>query len=132
MDMFKAFAKNSKEFFDRDKMINNHRKNLDAMSETSKTAMELLKSVTNMHNQYAKQTFEDLSMMMRDFIKSPLSTENMNKNAERLKETVTKAVDHTSNMANIVVKHNSDFYKKAKMYAEENLDEMKVMFTKKV
>lgn len=125
MDMFKAFAQQGKTMMDRDAMINNHRKNLDAMNDASKTAMDLLKSVTTLQNQYVRQAFEDFNTMLRDMVQTPQTPEQLEKQASRLKESMTKAMDHTSNVANIVVKTNSDFYKKVQNHAQDAFQEMK-------
>ncbi|MES2608525.1 MAG: phasin family protein [Pseudomonadota bacterium] len=125
MDMFKSFAQQGKTAMDRDTMVNKHRKNLDAMNDASKTAMDLLKSVTNLQNQYARQAFEEFNTMLRDMVQTPQTSEQLKKQASRLKESMTKAMDHTSNVANIVVKTNSDFYKKAQNHAKDAFQEMK-------
>jgi phasin family protein len=125
MDMFKAFAQQGKVIMDRDAMINNHRKNLDAMNDASKTAMDLLKSVTTLQNQYVRQAFEEFNTMLRDMVQTPQTPEQLEKQASRLKESMTKAMEHTSNVANIVVKTNSDFYKKAQNHAKDAFQEMK-------
>ena len=131
MDMFRAFAEQGKSMMDRDAMINNHRKNMDAMNDASKTAMDLLKSVTHLQNQYVRQAFEDFNTMMRDMMQSPQSPEQMEMQASRLKESMTKAIDHTSNVANIVVKTNSEIYKKAQNHAQDVFEEMKFTVAKK-
>ena len=125
MDMFKAFAQQGKAMMDRDAMINNHRKNIEAMNDASKTAMDLLKSVTTLQNQYVRQAFEDFNSMLRDMVQAPQTPEQLEKQASRLKESMTKAMDHTSNVANIIVKTNSDFYKKAQSHAKDAFQEMK-------
>ena len=125
MDMFKAFAQQGKVMMDRDAMINNHRKNLDAMNDASKTAMDLLKSVTTLQNQYVRQAFEEFNTILRDMVQTPQTPEQVEKQASRLKESMTKAMEHTSNVANIVVKTNSDFYKKAQNHAKDAFQEMK-------
>ncbi|MES2252512.1 MAG: phasin family protein [Pseudomonadota bacterium] len=131
MDMFKAYAQQGKTTMDRDAMINNHRKNIDAMTDASKTAMDLLKSVTNLQNQYVRQTFEDFNAILRDMIQSQQSPEQLESQALRLKESMSKAIDHTSNIANIVVKTNSEFYKKAQNQVNDSFEEMKFKATKK-
>jgi phasin family protein len=125
MDMFKAFAEQGKTMMDRDAVINNHRKNLDAMNDASKTAMDLLKSVTNLQNQYTRQAFEDFNTLLRDMVQSPQAPEQWKKQATRLKDSMTKAIDHTANVSNIVVKTNSEFYKKAQNHAKDAFEEMK-------
>jgi phasin family protein len=131
MDILKTFVQQGKAMMDRDSIINNHRKNLEAMNEASKTAMDLLKSVTTLQNQYVRQSFEDLSTMMQDMMQKPQAPEQWEKQASRFKESVTKAIDHTSNVANIVVKTNSDFYKKAQNQAKDVFQEMKFATAKK-
>jgi len=127
MNMFKEFAQQGKTLMDRDALINNHRKNLEAMNDASKTAMDLFKSVNNLQNQYVRQTFEDFSAILRDLMHAPQSPEQWEKQAEHFKKSVTKAIDHSSNVANIVVKTNSDFYKKAQSHAKDAFQEMKYM-----
>jgi len=131
MDMFTAYASHGKKMIDRDAMLNNHRKNIDAMTDASKTAMDLLKSVTNLQNQYVRQTFEELNTILRDLMQSKQSPEQLESQTERLKESMSKAIDHTSNIANIVVKTNSEFYKKTQSQVSDSFDELKFRAAKK-
>lgn len=125
IDMLKAFAQQGKVLMDRDALISNHRKNLDAINDASKTTIDLLKSVTALQNQYVKQTFEDFNAMLRDMTQKPQAPDQWENSAARFKESMTKAVDHSSNVANIVVKTNGEFFKKVQEQAQETFKELK-------
>ena len=124
MDMFNMFT-HGKFGIDRDELINNHRKNLEAMNDANKMAMDVMKTVTTLQSQYIKQTFEDFTAIIREMSQKPLSADGLQNQSSRLKESVSKAVDHTSALANIIVKSNGEFYKKMQNNMNESFEEMK-------
>jgi phasin family protein len=124
MDIFSMFT-HGKFGIDRDELINNHRKNLEAMNDASKMAMDVMKTITTLQSQYIKQTFDDFTAIIREISQKPLSADSLKNQSSRLKESVSKAVDHTSTLANIIVKSNGEFYKKMQNNMNESFEEMK-------
>ncbi len=123
-DMFTMFTQN-KVGIDRDELINNHRKNLDAMNDANKMAMDVMKSIATLQSQYIKQTFEDFTAIIREMSQKPPSEDQLKNQASRLKESISKAVDHTSALSNIIVQSNGEFYKKMQNNMNDSFEEMK-------
>ena len=46
---------------DKEAMMNSHKKNMEALTEANKMAIEVMKSLAHLQSQYVKQTFEDIS-----------------------------------------------------------------------
>ena len=125
-DMFKAFTQNMKApQVDRDGMINNHRKNLESINDANKMAIEVMKSISNLQTQYIRQTFEDFNTMLRDMTSTPPSQEQWQNQSSRLKEAMSKAIDHSSSIANIVVKSNADIYSKMQNRMTDSFEGLK-------
>jgi phasin family protein len=125
-DMFKAFSQGKSPFFDRDTVIGNHRNNLEAINDANKMAIEVMKSISTLQTQYIRQTFEDFNSMLRELSTTPPSPENWKNQASRMKDSVSKAIDHSSNMANIVVKSNTDIYNQMQNRMNDSFEELKL------
>ncbi len=96
---------------DHAEILNGHRKNLEALSEAQKVAFEVIKNIAQLQTQFMKQTFEAINESMREVIHNPTSTEKLNAHVETVKNTMSKAVDHHSNVSDILLKSNLDVYK---------------------
>ncbi len=127
VEMFKAFASNMKKpKIDREAIMNNHRKNLDAINDANKMAVEVIKTIAQLQSQYVRQTFDDINSMMREMSASqPSSHQQWESHAGKIKEVMTKALDHSANIANVMVKSNHELYGKMQDRFNEHLDEMK-------
>ena len=70
-DMFKAFAAGmNKPHVHKEAVMENHRKNLTAIQDANKMAVEVIKTIAQLQSQYVKQTFEDMNAMMREIMSS--------------------------------------------------------------
>lgn len=115
---------------DREAMMKAHRKNMEALTEANKTAIEVMKSIAQLQSQYVKQTFEDFTAIMKDAIANPpMSKEVIEKNSARIKEQFTKAWEHGSSITNTLAKSHKEIFEimqnRAKEGAHESLDMIK-------
>ncbi len=109
-DIFKNFADKMPKV-DREEVLNSHRKNLEALSEAQKMAFEVIKNIAQLQAQFVRQTFEAINESMKEVIHNPTSREKLSAHAETVKKTMSKAVDHHSNLSDILLKSNLDVYK---------------------
>ena len=108
-DMFKKFsAKRPK--IDREKLIDHHKKNLDALSDAQKMAVEVIKNIAQLQTQFVRQTFEEMHASMREVMQHPRSKEKLTAHADNVKQTLFKAVDHHASISDIVLKSHKDVY----------------------
>ncbi len=109
-EVFKSFTEKMPQI-DREQILENHRKNLETLGEAQKMAVELLKTVAQLQSQFLRQTFDEMNESLRDVMRNPTSKDRFQTHADKMKETMEKAVDHTSNLANVILKSNLDVYK---------------------
>ncbi|MBY0281524.1 MAG: phasin family protein [Alphaproteobacteria bacterium] len=127
-EMFKTFAENlRKPKVDREAMMENHRKNIEAMNDANKMAMEVIKTIAQLQSQYVKQTFEEMNSALREMmsVKKPEVENKWETHASKIKDAMTKAIDHTASIANVVVKSHRDMHGKMQDRFAEGMDHMK-------
>lgn len=96
---------------DKEAMMNSHKKNLEALTEANKMAVEVMKSITQLQSQYVKQTFEDMSSIMKDMLSNaPMSKESVSKHSIHLKDQATKAFEHTTNISATLAKSQKEIF----------------------
>ena len=126
-EMFKAFAADMKKpTVDREALMSNHRKNLDAINDANKMAVQVVKMIADLQSQYVRQTFDDMNAMVRELSASKPSADNQwESHASKIKEAMTRAIDHSTSIANVMVKSNSEISGKMKNHFNDHLDGMK-------
>ncbi len=83
-------------------MMKAHKKNMETLSEANKMAVEVMKSIATLQSQYIKKTFEDMSEVMKDFMKPDASKEALRKRSATVQDQIHRAFDHTANVNNIL------------------------------
>lgn len=114
-----------KMYKDANMMMNHHKKAMEALSDASKMAVEVVKSLSSMQTQFMRQSFEDFQMMMKEMSAAPMSPESWRSQAMHMKDSMNKAVDYSSNMSNFMIKSNADLYNKMQHHVSDSFDEMK-------
>lgn len=106
-EMMKNFGEKTMDAFNKESLMKSHQSNLEALNEASRMAMDVMKSIATLQSQYIRQTFEDMSKMMKETMGQPLN-ENTNpkevfsNHAGKIKDHVARTFDHTANISNII------------------------------
>lgn len=96
---------------DKEAMMRSHKKNMEALTEANKMAIEVMKTIANMQSQYVKQTFEDISSIMRDALSHPpASKEAVEKHSTHTKVQAEKAFEHGSNITATLAKSQKEIF----------------------
>lgn len=96
---------------DKEAMMHSHKKNMEALTEANKMAIEVMKSIAQLQTQYVKQTFEDISSIMRETISNaPASKEMLDKQSQHTKTQVDKAFEHSSNISAKLAKSQKEIF----------------------
>jgi hypothetical protein len=66
-----------------------------------------------------------MNSMMKSMSAAPMSPESWNHQASRMKDSMSKAVEHSSNMSNVMIKSQSDLYNKFQNHFQDAFEEMK-------
>ena len=107
------------------KVMESQQKNLEALNEANKTAVEVMKSITQLQGQYLRQTFEDMNSFVRSSMVMKPDEASLKYQSQKIQESMEKAVEHGKNVASIVTQSSQNVQEKVKKRAEETLNEMK-------
>ncbi|CAO4839023.1 MAG: hypothetical protein CNLJKLNK_00894 [Holosporales bacterium] len=129
-EMFKEMPKMSTE--DREKILHLHRKNMETLNEANKMAVDVMRQITQMQGQFMRQTFEEIDEVIRENLayKNVTPQEQMAKNTQRVQNAVQRAVEHSGNMSQIMLKSNQELFKNVQNQFEEGMKEMQAMMNK--
>ncbi|MBW8308936.1 MAG: phasin family protein [Candidatus Paracaedibacteraceae bacterium] len=110
---------------DKESMMMSHRKNMEALTEANRMAVEVMKSIAQLQSQYVKQTFDDMASVMKDAMAHPpVSKEAMTKHSDHVKSHVEKAVGHSSNVASTLAKSQKEIFDLMHKRYNDGLEEM--------
>lgn len=114
---FQKVQESMKEFtnkmpsLDKEAMMSSHKKNMEALTEANKMAIEVMKSIAQLQTQYVKQTFEDMSSIMKDALAHPpASKEAVAKHSMHAKTQAEKAFEHGSNITATLAKSQKEIF----------------------
>lgn len=99
IEMMKSFAKTG-QAINKEALMASHKKNLEALTEANKTAVEVMKSISQLQTQYLKQAFEDMTAMFRETATSKADPKaSWESHSEKMKHHISSAVEHGSAIA---------------------------------
>lgn len=109
---------------DKESMMKAHRRNIESLTEANKMAVEVMKNIATLQSQYIKKTFEDMSDIMKVFMKPDTSKEGMHIKSEKVRDQMHRAFDHTSNISEIIAKTQREMFDRMCDRYEEGADEL--------
>lgn len=96
---------------DKEAMMRSHKKNMEALTEANKMAIEVMKSIAQLQSQYVKQTFEDMSLIMKEALSNaPASKEAVEKHSIHAKAQAEKAFEHGSSITATLAKSQKEIF----------------------
>lgn len=114
---FQKVQENIKDFankmpsLDKEAIMRSHKKNMEALTEANKMAIEVMKSIAQLQSQYVKQTFEDMSLIMKDALAHPpASKEAAEKHSMHAKAQAEKAFEHGSSITATLAKSQKEIF----------------------
>jgi len=124
-DMMKDMSQKMSGKIDKESMMMSHRKNMEALTEANRMAIEVMKSISQLQSQYVKQTFEDFSSVMKDAMAHPpASKEALNAHAGHIKTHMEKAMNHGSTVAKTLSESHKGIFDIMHKRYSENMGEM--------
>jgi hypothetical protein len=130
-DMFRNFAKMKTPQFDREALMDSHRKNMEAIGETNRMAVEVMKSITQLQTQYVRQAFDDMGAMLRDGVNpAAMGPDSIHRSSNAVQAAFSRAQDHVSNVSNVMVNSSQELAKDAQRRIEENMNMFNQMASK--
>lgn len=128
-EMMRDFGEKTMGAFDKESLMKSHQRNLEALNEATKMAMEVMKSIATLQSQYVKQTFDDMSKVMKDMMGQPLNKnadpkDALKTHAGAVKDHVSRAFDHTANISNIIAKSQREMFDRMHQRYQEGASEI--------
>jgi hypothetical protein len=109
---------------DRDTLLSNHRKNIEALTEASKVASDVMRSVTQLQQQYVKQVFESMSSMMKETVNKGVNQDAFKQQAEKFKNHINQSLEHGVTVASVVSKSQKQIYDMMKDHVNQNVESL--------
>jgi hypothetical protein len=132
-EMFQTFANSCKgPHVDRETLMNNHKKNMEAMNDANKMAVEVLKSIAQLQTQYTRQTFEDMNKIMQELSNSSKNQQwTAPNNASHVRNMMMRAFDHSQDVSNIMAQSNQKLYGNFQDHMNESMENIRKAAEKK-
>lgn len=122
-DNFKASAKFG---LDKERILNMHRKNMEALNEANTMAVNVMKQISQLQGQFMEQTFQEIGDVIQENLnfKNMASGEHLARNKNVVKNAVERAFKHSTSISQIMLKSNQDLFKNVQNRFEEGMKEM--------
>jgi phasin family protein len=132
-EMFNKFTpKGDMPKMDQEKMLDMHKKNMETLTEANKLAVDVMRQIAQLQGQFLTQTFTEVDQLVRENLafKNAKPEECVKKNTERFKGAVERAMEHSNNVSQVMLKSNQDIFKTVQNRFEEGMKEMQANFNK--
>lgn len=96
--------------FDKEKLLKKHRKNIEALTEANKMAVEVMQSLTQLQSQYMKKTFEDMTSMMQGMMSNSNQTNPAEKHTAVVKNHIDRTMEHGKAVASTLAQTHRNIY----------------------
>ena len=107
-----------------------HRRNLEALSEANRVALEGAQAVARRHMEIMQATMTGLSETLKDLSASDTPAVRAAKQADLLKQAYENAVSNTRELGDLLQKSNAEAMQKLNNRFSEAMTEMKTLFKK--
>ncbi|GLR65733.1 hypothetical protein GCM10010909_04110 [Acidocella aquatica] len=107
-----------------------HKRNLEALSEANRVALEGAQAVARRHMEIMQSTMSGLTETLKDISVSDAPAARAAKQADMLKQAYENAVSNTRELGDLIQKANSEAMEKLNHRFSEAMTEMKALFKK--
>ncbi len=107
-----------------------HRRNLEALSEANRVALEGAQTVARRHMEILQSTMSGLTETLKDLSVSDTPAARAAKQTDLLKQAYENAVSNTRELGDLIQKSNSEALQKLNLRFSEAMNEMKTLFKK--
>jgi phasin family protein len=132
LDMFKKLGEDMKiPAVDLNKIVDHHRKNLEALAASGKAAAEGAAAFAAKQREIVEAAVKDIQEASKNFKVPGTAQEMMAAQTEFAKRAMEAAVKNTRDMADLVQKHNQDAVRIIQDRMKESYEEIRQSFQKK-
>jgi phasin family protein len=105
-----------------------HRRNLEALSDANRVALEGAQAVARRHMEILQSTMSDLTETLKDLSVSDTPASRAAKQTDMLKQAYESAVSNTRELGDLIQKSNTEAMQKLNHRFSEAMSEMKKLF----
>jgi phasin family protein len=116
---------------DMEAVLSAHKRNLEALSEANRVALEGAQAVARRHMEIMQATMTGLSTTLKDISVTDTPSERATKQTDLLKQAYESAVMNTRELGDLIQKSNTEAMSKLNHRFSEAMTEMKALFAKK-
>jgi phasin family protein len=107
-----------------------HKRNLEALSEANRVALEGAQAVARRHMEIMQNTMSTLSETMKDLTENDSPAARAAKQTDLLKQAYENAVSNTRELGDLIQRSNTEAMGKLNHRFSEAMTEMKALFKK--
>jgi len=107
-----------------------HKRNLEALSEANRVALEGAQAVARRHMEIMQNTMTTLSETMKDLTETDTPAARAAKQTDLLKQAYENAVSNTRELGDLIQRSNTEAMGKLNHRFSEAMSEMKALFKK--
>lgn len=115
---------------DAEAVLNAHRRNIEALSNANRIALEGAQAVAKRHMEIMQQTMADLTDTLRALATPETAQAKATQQAEMLKRAYERAVANTTEMSDLIRHANGEAIETLNKRVAEALDEVKELVAK--
>lgn len=108
-----------------------HKRNLEALTEANRVALEGAQAVARRHMEILQSTMSGLTETLKDLSATGTPTSRAAKQTELLKQAYENAVANTKELGDLIQKSNAEAMGKLNSRVSEAMTEMQTLFGKK-
>lgn len=116
---------------DMETVLSAYKRNLEALTEANKVALEGAQTVARRHMEIVQSTMSGLSNTMKDLSTNQTPANRAAKQAELLRKAYEDAVENTQELADLLKKSNAEAMNKLNARFSEAMTEMQALLEKK-
>jgi phasin family protein len=107
-----------------------HKRNLEALTEANRVALEGAQVVARRHMEIMQSTMSNITEKLKELSTTDTPTNRAAKQADMLKQAYENAVANTRELGDLIQKSNSEALQKLNNRFSEAMSEMKTLFNK--
>jgi len=115
---------------DMEAVLSAHKRNLEALSEANRVALEGAQAVARRHMEIMQSTMSGLTATLKELSVSESPATRAAKQTDLLKQAYENAVSNTRELGDLIQKSNSEAMSKLNDRFSEEMTEMKALFKK--
>ena len=115
---------------DMEAVLTAHKRNLEALTEANRVALEGAQAVARRHMEIMQETMTGLTTNLKELTHSDTAAERASRQADLLRQAYESAVSNTRELGDLIQKSNAEAMNKLNQRFSEAMVEMKSLFKK--